>query len=53
MYIYILQKKAEKALTGLENYVINKIETNDVTWLPLTKSLSLLRSQENEQKLSV
>jgi hypothetical protein len=52
MYVYMLQKKAEKEITGLENYIIGKIETNDVTWLPLTQSLSLRRSQENEKKFS-
>jgi hypothetical protein len=47
MYIYILQKKSDSSVTGLESYVINKIDTNDLTWLPLTKSLSIEKNKKN------
>ena len=40
-YLYLLKKKKITEMNGIESYIYNKLETDDITWLPLKRALSL------------
>eukprot|EP01017_Pseudomicrothorax_dubius_P047778 TRINITY_DN8612_c0_g1_i1.p1 TRINITY_DN8612_c0_g1~~TRINITY_DN8612_c0_g1_i1.p1 ORF type:complete len:122 (-),score=30.79 TRINITY_DN8612_c0_g1_i1:84-401(-) len=40
-YIYHLWKKSRRELNGQEIYIYSKLEMNDLSWLPLRRSMEL------------
>lgn len=47
-FMYNLKKKAETEYTGFESYIQDKIDTEDITWIPIGKALSI-KDHENEK----
>lgn len=51
-FMYSLKKKASVDMNGIESYVKNKIATDDITWVPIRRALSLESSAKKDDKLN-
>ena len=40
-FLYNLKKKKITDMNGLESYIFTKLDTDDITWLPIKRALSL------------
>lgn len=50
-FIYNLMQKPVVDMTGIESYVLSKIKTDDITWIPLRRALALEEEIDSENEL--
>lgn len=49
-YIFYLKNKDATEYNGIESYVSDKLESNDISWFPNMKSISLGSAEQGEEK---
>jgi len=49
-YIVHLESKETSDLSGIESYVVHKLEANDISWVPRQKALCLQSSKDEDEE---
>ena len=40
-------------MNGLESYIFNKLDTDDITWLPIKRALSLEQNEIKKESIII
>ena len=49
--MYNLKQKSVMDMNGIESYINNKLDTDDITWLPIRRALNLELNENTTENL--